>query len=40
MLARTAERTQVQERRLSVLKQEMADRLMAHPAPEVYDVDG
>ena len=38
-LARAAHRTEAQERRLTVLKQEMADRLLASPAPEVYDVD-
>lgn len=36
-LARTDERTASQERRLDVLKQEMADRVMARPASEVYD---
>ncbi|MDP9403668.1 MAG: DUF3280 domain-containing protein [Actinomycetota bacterium] len=29
-----------EERRLAVLEQEMADRLMARPASEVYDLDG
>lgn len=38
-LARRTDRTPDGERRLSVLKQEMADRLMARPAVEVYDVD-
>lgn len=38
-LARMATRTAAEERRLAVLKQEMADRLMAGPASEVYDVD-
>lgn len=38
-LARRTDRTPDDERRLSVLKQEMADRLMARPAIEVYDVD-
>jgi len=37
-LARTEERTADQERRLDVLKREMADRVMARPAREVYDV--
>ncbi len=36
-LARATERTQEQERRLAVLKREMADRLLAKPAEEVYD---
>ena len=36
-LARTEERTADQERRLDALKQEMADRVMARPASEVYD---
>lgn len=39
-LARTSERTQAQEDRLTVLKQEMADRLLAAPAHEVYDIVG
>lgn len=38
-LARRTDRTPDDERRLSVLKQEMADRLMARPAAAVYDVD-
>ena len=38
-LARADERSSVEERRLSVLKQEMADRVMAAPAEEVYDVE-
>lgn len=37
-LARTEGRTVDQERRLDVLKLEMADRVMARPADEVYDV--
>jgi len=37
-LARTEGRTVEQERRLDVLKLEMADRVMARPADEVYDV--
>jgi len=37
-LARAPHRTEAQERRLTVLKQEMADRLLAGPATEVYDV--
>jgi len=36
-LARTEERTAGQERRLDALKREMADRVMAQPAGEVYD---
>jgi hypothetical protein len=39
-LARLEGRTGEQESRLTVLKQEMADRLLASPATEVYDVDG
>ena len=39
-LARTEERTEEEESRLTVLKQELADRLLAAPATEVYDVDG
>ncbi|MGH3874413.1 MAG: hypothetical protein ACRDSR_23415 [Pseudonocardiaceae bacterium] len=39
-LARLADRTGEQESRLTVLKQELADRLLASPATEVYDVDG
>lgn len=38
-LVRIAERTVEQENRLTVLKQEMADRLLASPAADVYDVD-
>ena len=37
-LARTDERTAEQEQRLDTLKQEMADRVMATPAHEVYAV--
>jgi hypothetical protein len=37
-LARTDERTPEQEGRLEILKQEMADRVMARPAYEVYAV--
>lgn len=37
-LARTDERTPEQEQRLDTLKQEMADRVMATPADEVYAV--
>jgi hypothetical protein len=37
-LARTQPRSDADERRLDVLKREMADRVMAHPAIEVYDV--
>lgn len=36
-LARTEGRTDDQERRLDALKREMADRVMARPAGEVYD---
>ncbi len=36
-LARTEERTADQERRLDALKLEMADRVMARPAVDVYD---
>lgn len=36
-LARTEERTADQERRLDALKAEMANRIMARPASEVYD---
>lgn len=39
-LARRAGRTEAEERRLTVLKQELAARLLADPATEVYDVDG
>ena len=37
-LARRPERSAVEEDRLTVLKQEMADRLLAAPADEVYDI--
>ncbi|AZZ81405.1 hypothetical protein C5O27_10270 [Gordonia alkanivorans] len=37
-LARQAERTAEEEARLTYLKQEMADRLLAAPAEAVYDV--
>jgi hypothetical protein len=37
-LARTDERNTDQERRLDVLKLEMAERVLAHPAGEVYEV--
>jgi hypothetical protein len=37
-LARTEGRTAEQERRLDGLKQELAERAMARPAAEVYDV--
>jgi len=37
-LARTEERNAYLERRLDALKQDMADRVMARPAREVYDV--
>jgi len=36
-LARTDDRTPEQERRLTALKLEMADRVMSAPATEVYD---
>ena len=36
-LARTEERRADQERRLDALKLEMAERVMARPADEVYD---
>ena len=38
-LARTQSRSAEQERRLDALKLEMADRVMARPAAEVYDAD-
>lgn len=38
-LARKEDRTRQEDERLAVLKQEMADRLMARPASDVYDVD-
>jgi hypothetical protein len=38
LLARTDPRSDAQERRLDVLKQEMADRVMARAGPDVYDV--
>ncbi len=39
-LARQEGRTTEEESRLTILKQELADRLLADPATEVYDVDG
>ena len=39
-LARLRQRTELQENRLTVLKREMAELLLATPAAEVYDVDG
>ncbi|WP_300010131.1 hypothetical protein [Pseudonocardia sp.] len=39
-LSRVRGRTATEEAHLAVLKQEMADRLLAVPADEVYDVDG
>ena len=36
-LARTEHRDAEQERRLDALKREMAGRVLAHPAGEVYD---
>jgi hypothetical protein len=38
-LARTEHREAHQERRLDALKREMADRVLAHPAEAVYDVE-
>ncbi|MBN1529406.1 MAG: hypothetical protein JW895_10125 [Thermoleophilaceae bacterium] len=38
-LARTAERTPAQERHLDRLKREMAERVLARPASEVYDAE-
>jgi hypothetical protein len=38
-LARGEQRTAAEEQRLDVLKREMADRVMARPAAEVYDAD-
>jgi hypothetical protein len=38
-LARADERTPAKERRLDALKLEMAARLLARPASDVYDVD-
>lgn len=38
-LASRAERSVAEESRLTVLKREMADRLLATPATDVYDVD-
>jgi hypothetical protein len=38
-LARTENRTEEQESRLTVLKRELAELLLATPAAEVYDVD-
>lgn len=38
-LARTDNRSAEEEARLSVLKREMADRVMAAPAEDVYDVE-
>lgn len=38
-LGRRDRRTPDEDRHLAVLKQEMADRLMAAPATEVYDLD-
>jgi hypothetical protein len=39
-LSRRQDRTAAQEAHLTVLKQEMAGRLLGAPADEVYDVDG
>lgn len=39
-LGRTADRSPEQEARLCVLKAEMAARLLARPAKEVYDLEG
>ncbi len=38
-LVRKEERTSEEESRLAVLKRELADRLLADPATDVYDVD-
>ncbi len=38
-LARTEGRTDEQEARLDALKRDLADRLMARPAADVYDVE-
>lgn len=38
-LARRADRSEADERHLGILKQEMADRLLAVPGSDVYDVD-
>ena len=38
-LARTEHRDADQERRLDALKRDMAERVLAHPASEVYDAD-
>jgi hypothetical protein len=38
-LARTQDRDADQERRLATLKRELAERVLARPAAEVYDVD-
>ena len=38
-LARTEGRDAAQERRLDALKLEMAERVMARPAQEVYDAE-
>ena len=37
-LARAQERTENQERRLDLLKREMAERVLARPAGEVYEI--
>ncbi len=39
-LARAQERTENQERRLDLLKREMAERVLARPAGEVYEIAG
>jgi hypothetical protein len=39
-LARTPDRSSEQEERLTLLKREMAERVMGVPAAEVYDVTG
>ncbi|NLU60780.1 hypothetical protein HCA61_00675 [Rhodococcus sp. HNM0563] len=39
-LGRKADRTETENARLTVLKQEMADRLLAAPADEIYDIIG
>ncbi|EKF24111.1 hypothetical protein C731_1871 [Mycolicibacterium hassiacum DSM 44199] len=38
-LARTEDRTDEQERRLDALKEQLAERVLAAPTPEVFDLD-
>jgi hypothetical protein len=40
VLVRRQDRSAKEDADLTVLKQQMADRLLASPASEVYDVDG